>query len=819
MSEAALPLPRRIWWPWDRPSPEGAPVQRLAVRQRFTVGRQALAILYLSASGPCRVWLDGGEATAIEGAGLPSWRAMQRIGMALAPGEHTLSIAAEPGPPPAADRPSFATGGSAQPDSNQPFVLACLDWEESGRPRRIATDATWEMAANPPAGWPRAAGRDAQGGPAWRAAWAFDGVWAEPWGMPCNAPDDFCRLGQGWQTMHAERLVRIAESCQGLTTAGGAASLDAEGRPILRPVRPFAAAAPALGMQRPRLEWYRTREAHSQTNNAWLDLFEARMPHLVFDVGRETFGRVRVQVRTGGPALIAVTTGESLGEVQRYARRVTDIVALRDWEAFITAPTGFRYVKVMALSSGGAAVTLEPVEVQHIRYDAAIAGSFACSDPALDAIWELSAATLHLCMQNEVWDGVKRDQLPWMGDLYTEALAAYHILGDAAGASGDASRLVRHTLAVLAEVGPAPARPVEQARYPGLAAIWRGDAAAPGGHDINGIPSYTMWWLVGLADYLRYTGDTGLIWELAGEIRATLDHIGRSVGEDGLWRLRDGWDFVDWSPMSEGERRAFCHLLATQALGLGAGLLDAIGRNGDAYRRLQARLRDAARRTWWADPAATPFGAGETASHHVNAMAIRSGILTPDEAAALFKRTLAADPPQTMTYWHRYADLDAAGRVGQVQWGLDYIRRHWGHALRGGHTALWEAFDPAWLGSADPHAVSMVGAEHARYGGYETSLCHGWSAGPAVWLHTEVLGVRPAAPGFAAVDFNPALGSGPRGLQWARGTIPTPRGPIRVSLDRRGPEPIAEISAPPDVEVRLSERPRESWRVRMTTNS
>jgi alpha-L-rhamnosidase len=534
------------------------------------------------------------------------------------------------------------------------------------------------------------------------------------------------------------------------------------------------------------------------------------MPHVIFDVGCETFGRVRVQVRGGGPALIAVTTGESLGEVQRYARRVTDIVALRDWEAFVTAPTGFRYVKVMALSSGGEAVTLEPVEVQHIRYDAEIAGSFACSDPTLDAIWDLSATTLHLCMQNEVWDGVKRDQLPWMGDLYTEALATYHVLGDASGGSGDAGRLVRHTLAVLAEVGPAPARPLEQARYPGLAAIWRGSDGGDS-HDINGIPSYTMWWLVGLADYMRYTGDTGLIWELASDIRATLDHIVRSVGEDGLWRLRDGWDFVDWSPMTENERRVFCHLLAAQALGLGAGLLDAIGRNGDPYRRVQARMREAARRTWWADPATATFGA----SHHVNAMAIRSGILAPDEAAALFKRALATDPPQTMTYWHRYADLDAAGRVDQVQWGLDYIRRHWGAALRGGHSTLWEAFDPAWLGSPDPHAVSMVGAEHARYGGYETSLCHGWSAGPAVWLHTEVLGVRPGSPGFAAVAFNPALGSGARGLQWARGTVPTPRGPIRVNLDRRGAEPVAEIDVPAGVEVRLPERPRETWRVKI----
>jgi hypothetical protein len=31
-----------------------------------------------------------------------------------------------------------------------------------------------------------------------------------------------------------------------------------------------------------------------------------------------------------------------------------------------------------------------------------------------------------------------------------------------------------------------------------------------------------------------------------------------------------------------------------------------------------------------------------------------------------------------------------------------------------GMTALWEAFDPAWMESGDPHGVSMIGAEFAR---------------------------------------------------------------------------------------------------------
>jgi len=181
---------------------------------------------------------------------------------------------------------------------------------------------------------------------------------------------------------------------------------------------------------------------------------------------------------------------------------------------------------------------------------------------------------------------------------------------------------------------------------------------------------------------------------------------------------------------------------------------------------------------------------------------------------ALFARTPASDPPYSMTYWHRYADLDAAAHVGRVDWRLDYMRRHWGLALQAGMTTLWEAFNPAWMGN-DPHGVSMIGGEHARYGGYEMSLCHGWSAGPAVWLHTAVLGVCPAEPGFAAITFTPALGD----LDWAEGTVPTPHGPIHVTLRRiEDTRLVAGLTVPAAVDVRVSEQAEEAWKVQIATS-
>ena len=55
------------------------------------------------------------------------------------------------------------------------------------------------------------------------------------------------------------------------------------------------------------------------------------------------------------------------------------------------------------------------------------------------------------------------------------------------------------------------------------------------------------------------------------------------------------------------------------------------------------------------------------------------------------------------------------------------------------------------------------------------------------------LGVTPAVAGFERVRIAPALGD----LTWARGTVPTPAGVVRVSVDRER----LEIETPLPAEV------------------
>jgi len=66
------------------------------------------------------------------------------------------------------------------------------------------------------------------------------------------------------------------------------------------------------------------------------------------------------------------------------------------------------------------------------------------------------------------------------------------------------------------------------------------------------------------------------------------------------------------------------------------------------------------------------------------------------------------------------------------------------------------------------------------------SDCHAWGAHPVFHYFASLIGVRPAAPGFARVRIAPQ----PAGLKWLRGTMPHPLGEITADLQFDDPGQI-----------------------------
>ena len=58
------------------------------------------------------------------------------------------------------------------------------------------------------------------------------------------------------------------------------------------------------------------------------------------------------------------------------------------------------------------------------------------------------------------------------------------------------------------------------------------------------------------------------------------------------------------------------------------------------------------------------------------------------------------------------------------------------------------------------------------------SECHGWSSVPLYELSAVILGVKPGGIGFESVIIKPFTDV----LDYAGGTVPTPRGPVATAL-------------------------------------
>lgn len=109
---------------------------------------------------------------------------------------------------------------------------------------------------------------------------------------------------------------------------------------------------------------------------------------------------------------------------------------------------------------------------------------------------------------------------------------------------------------------------------------------------------------------------------------------------------------------------------------------------------------------------------------------------------------------------------EVLGRLatGQTQGALDLIRQVWGLML--------PENTPYYSGSCWEY-VAQTGLPGLGPG---TSLAHGWSSGATPALSMYVLGGRPLTPGYKTFLVEPQPGD----LSWARGRVPTPRGPVAI---------------------------------------
>ena len=483
---------------------------------------------------------------------------------------------------------------------------------------------------------------------------------------------------------------------------------------------------------------------------------------VLLDFGRELHGGVQLGMSPGGMAgaRLRLRFGESVAEAMSSigdGKHASNDHALRDFELPVpvfgsieVGNTGFRFLRIDLVTGGE--VGFEFVRAVSLMRPMKVIGSFRSSDERLNRVFDTAVRTVHLCCQEYLWDGIKRDRLVWMGDTHPETMTILSVFG--------AASILPESLDYMASVTP-PDR-------------W-----------MHGMPTYTLWWIRNLAEWYRYTGDAEYVRRHADYLERTFDLV-LSGMKDGEWRAGN---FLDW-PTRHNDKAAWA---GTQGLALVTAretvfLADVAGRaelaaKANALAAELAKLR--------LDPN------GEKSSA---AMLALSGLREPTE---MFAQVLGANGHSGVSTFYGYYMIEAMSAAGQNQRALDTVRDYWGGMLDVGATSFWEDFKLLWTNNCfriDELPVAGKKDIHGDYGefcypGFRHSLCHGWASGPASWCINHVLGIRPLDVGCKTVEVKPFLGD----LEWAEGAMALPTGEaVNVNVRKRSDDSLVVDVAAPD---------------------
>jgi hypothetical protein len=446
---------------------------------------------------------------------------------------------------------------------------------------------------------------------------------------------------------------------------------------------------------------------------------------LIIDLGRYDCFSPRFEL--GGRGAARFTCAEALfdrGLQKGHRDDVKDRRAVGQRDLFTVEGAGSfeplwwragRYIQV----ESDAPLSLTGLRLQRTGYPLEICAEFRCSDPDLNAIWDLCLHTLQMGMGENYHDSPYYEQLQYAGDTRIESQITRLVSRD--------RRLPRAAVRHFAM--SRTARGLLQSRYPN--------------RELQVIPGYALFWALMLADQWLYDPQA----PSPAEVRLAREQC-RLYREHVIGEGMEYWSYGDWVDdwpwgVPPGGARATMHrltlLLAEAAVAKMAGDPDLLA----SVRAEAASLPDG-----WArhpqDPDPRPCAQSEALRRILDWELRFDGPAPPPREAAPWP----AEPGSSSSfYFLHYEHLarpldDFCELIGP-----------WREMLRRGFTTTPEKAEPT------------------------RSDCHAWSAHPALHMLQRIAGISSAAPGFAKAFVRPNPGA----LEWFEAACAHPLGEIRVA--------------------------------------
>jgi alpha-L-rhamnosidase len=479
-----------------------------------------------------------------------------------------------------------------------------------------------------------------------------------------------------------------------------------------------------------------------------IPLFTGRDTELILDFGAETSGYLELEVDAPEGTVLDLYGFEHFRDGWRQDTHLLDntlryICREGRQRCSSLVRRGFRYAMLVVRGASRPAALLG-VRVRESTYPVTDIGRFECSDPLLNAIWEMSRRTLLLCMEDTYVDCPAYEQTFWVGDARNAALVNRYLFG--------ATDLTERCLRLV---------PPSRVHTPLYA-----DQVPSGWNSV--IPNWTFLWVIACLEHVEHTGDAAFARELWPHVRFTLQAYLDKLDERGLLR-HYGWNFLDWAPIDQPQDGVVAHqtMFLARALRAGAALARRAGSDGTTLDEAAAALKVAINAHLWSDARGAYLDALHVDDHPSSTFSLQTQVVAyvcgvaEGERKERLERHLTSPPRDFVRIGSPFVSFfyyEALVELGRFDLLLEDIRRNYGAMLEHGATTCWEMY-PGPENRANPKFPTR-------------SHCHAWSAGPGYFLSTFVLGVQFPAEGGQRLRIAPRSG----GLEWAKGRIPLPQG-------------------------------------------
>jgi hypothetical protein len=475
---------------------------------------------------------------------------------------------------------------------------------------------------------------------------------------------------------------------------------------------------------------------------------------VVYDFGKEIAGTPILELFSNHNGInLEMGTGERLlpDSTVLYTKRVnfTDYYisknGFQSWSPLTWR--GFRYLSLTQNDS----IIIKGISAINRHYDFTREGSFECSDPLLNRIWEVGNQTITLCAQDTYMDTPWREQTHYIaGDsrflqkyafypfgMSSEFLMHYNIL------SGAWSQRWKNDGSI-------------RSRYPTDWLLGEGTSAY--------LADYELEWVIMLGEYYQYFGKSDLIKQVYPNMKKLMTLFDSYMGkEHGLLSKVPGWivlDHPDSYPMDQREEITGLNCLYYEALKQAAAIAQNIASEPEQaaqWNKKAELLKENIQKWLWLPEKRLfkdSFG-GTKCSQQTQVYALLYGLVEDNEKERVIDTIAAGNrsSEQSFSYYVVSSIFDS-----KPQWALDFIRKNWGGQMKSPY------FNGAW------HECWDI----ANFLTDLMTTSHAWCSGPTALLPQKVLGVEPISDGWQTFSVRPITCD----LKWAKGIVPSPFGPI-----------------------------------------